>query len=120
MKTFAILLFPMWLWTTATFASDSQLQTEIRYLINKVENSHCQFIRNGDTHSGIDAAEHMLNKYDYFEDEIHTAEDFIRQAASKSTITGKPYEVKCANSHLTSQQWLLRQLEAFRQNRSSQ
>lgn len=105
--------------STSTPASTS-FEAEIEHLTQTVRNSPCQFIRNGDVHAGPDAAEHMLDKYDYFEDEIHTAEDFIRQAASKSTLTGKPYEVKCANSHLTSQQWLLRHLEAFRQNRSPQ
>lgn len=103
------------LFTAVSFSAAPQLQTEIQYLTRMVKASPCDFIRNGDVHSGIDAAEHMLNKYDYFEDEIQTAEDFIRKAASKSTLTGKSYEVKCSNSHITSQQWLLRKLNQFRQ-----
>ncbi|EAT12482.1 hypothetical protein RED65_16631 [Oceanobacter sp. RED65] len=114
------MFLPICLLAAVTHAASSELQAEIQFLTNKVQTSPCQFIRNGDKHSGVDAAEHMLSKYDYFADEIHTAEDFIRKAASKSTLTGKPYEVKCSNSHITSQQWLQRHLEDFRQAHSQQ
>jgi len=70
----------------------------ITALIDRVQKmSTMKFMRNGDEHSSIDAAEHMEAKYKYFKDEIVTADDFIDRCASRSEVTGKPYMVKLAN-----------------------
>ncbi len=37
---------------------------------------------------------HIKRKYDYFEDDIDSAEDFIRLSATKSTISGSKYHIK--------------------------
>jgi hypothetical protein len=66
----------------------------IRYLLDFVSKSDCTFIRNGVPHTGKEAANHFRSKYEHFESEIKTPEDFIQMSATKSMITGKPYLVK--------------------------
>lgn len=89
---------------------------EIQHLLAFVQNTDCQYERNGTYHSGQDAVAHIQKKYDYYEDEIETTEDFIRLSASKSTMSGNPYYVHCPNKKaITSQQWLLTELKQFRQ-----
>lgn len=65
----------------------------IAYLIGEVAASPLTFIRNGERHSGKEAADHIRKKYDYFKPRIESVEDFIRLCASKSLISGKPYLV---------------------------
>ena len=52
------------------------------------------FIRNGDAHSAAEAAEHLKLKLSRTRDRLQTAEQFIDQVASSSSITGKPYLVR--------------------------
>ncbi len=70
-------------------------KNELQHLLNFVAASPCEFERNGDKVSGEDAADHMLKKYKHFADQIQTTEDFIRLAATKSEVSGKPYLVYC-------------------------
>jgi hypothetical protein len=55
------------------------------------------FMRNGKEYDAAEAAKHMQAKFDHFKDEIVTAEDFIDRCASRSEMTGKPYQVKMPN-----------------------
>ena len=88
---------------------------EVVHLIVFLRDSDCQMIRNGEAHSGADGAKHVQRKYDHFRDEIHSTEDFIEHAASKSTMSGKPYEVHCPGVQpVRSRDWLLRELWSFR------
>ncbi len=81
-----------------------------------VQNTKCAFERNGDRYSGVDAIKHIQKKYDYYSDDISSAEDFIRLAASKSTFSGKEYYIVCDSAHTKSSQWLLDTLHAFRKS----
>jgi hypothetical protein len=91
---------------------------EIQHLLTFVQQTNCKYERNGSQHNGVDAVAHIKKKYDYFEDDIKTAEDFIELSATKSTISGKEYQVHCPNKKaMTSRQWLLDELQAFRQQR---
>ena len=100
--------------TAPAFAAG--MQTEINHLLQFVEQTDCQYERNGKIHSGKEAAEHIKKKYNYFKDDIDSAEKFIELSATKSTISGKYYLVHCPN-HLTirSQEWLLQELDNFRE-----
>ena len=90
-------------------------QAEIAHLLNYVKTTQCKYIRNGSEHSGADAASHIKKKYDYFKDDIKTAEDFIRLSATKSTMTGSKYYIQCPNSpKVESGKWLLSELKRFR------
>lgn len=89
---------------------------EIQHLMKFIERSQCTYIRNGESYTGKDALEHIKKKYDYYEDDIKTAEDFIRLSASQSTMSGKPYTVECKGQNTqTSEEWLMQELIRMRQ-----
>lgn len=80
----------------------------IQWTLQIVETSPCLFIRNGATHNGREAAAHMRKKARHFAKKIHSVDDFIRYAASKSLLTGQAYRVRCPNQpERTSAEWLL-------------
>lgn len=109
----AILLGPRAL--LAAPPADSETSREITYLMTAVHSSPSTFIRNGTTHPGPAAADHMKAKADYYRNDIKTAEDFIRLAATKSALTGALYLVR----HPDGMQepcgvWLTRLLQTYR------
>ncbi len=113
----AIASLGLFLWllffqTASLAAADSALQQpDIRYLLHVVETSNCLFMRNGSPHNGVEAAAHMRKKGRYFAHSIHNVEDFIRLAASKSLISGKPYRVRCPHQpETTTAAWLHKML----------
>jgi hypothetical protein len=90
---------------------------EVEHLLEFVRQSDCLMIRNGNEHEGEEAASHIQKKYDYFVDDITTTEAFIEYSATKSTISGKYYTVKCPDGkEMRSQDWLLNELAVFRGN----
>lgn len=91
------------------------LAETVQYLLDFVKNSECTFIRNGREYTSQKAASHMERKYKRFRERIKTPEDFIRLAATKSTMSGKPYRVRTKDGKtvLTSQ-WLLEALNGYR------
>src|SRR5262245_57683734 len=72
-------------------------EAEIDHLLGFIAASPCAFIRNGVAYGGTQAAAHIRDKYDHYREDIHSAEDFIALAATKSAMSGKPYLVKCDN-----------------------
>lgn len=95
------------------FASD--IKNEIDHLLAFVENTTCQYERNGVLHVGSDAVKHINTKYNYFKDEINSAESFIELSATKSTMSGKYYMILCMGEPaIKSQDWLLQELKIFR------
>ncbi len=93
------------------------IRAEIDALMGKLVASGCQFDRNGSLHSGAEAKRHILRKLDYLEGKrtLQSTEQFIELAASQSSISGKPYVVKCGSAPaVPSQQWLLTQLQDLR------
>ena len=93
-------------------------QSEIEHLLAYVENSGCEFERNGDTFDAHKAREHIQRKYDYVmrwaSGRIKTAEDFIKLTASGSSLSGKKYYIICNGKSQTSAEWLLEELTRFR------
>ncbi len=110
------------LWMTPFFfaviagpAFGADMQKEIDHLLQFVENTECQYERNGEMHSGKKAVEHIRRKYNYFKNEIDSAEKFIELRATKSTMSGKHYLVHCPGRRtLRSQEWLLEELRTYR------
>jgi hypothetical protein len=91
-------------------------ESEINYLIEFVRNSACEIVRNGKYHGAEKAVAHIQKKYDYFKDDITTAEQFIEYSASKSTVSGKYYLVRCGESQpLRTRDWLLNELKRYRE-----
>jgi hypothetical protein len=92
-------------------------QTEINYLLGFIESSGCEFYRNGSWYDAKRAQAHLRDKYEMLAaaDRIHTAEDFIEKAATKSSLSGRPYQVKCRGSEaVTTNQWLRDVLARYR------
>lgn len=93
------------------------VRAEIDALLVRLQASGCEFNRNGSWYSGAEAKVHLTRKLEYLEGKsaLQNTEQFIDLAASASSSSGKPYEVKCAGSAPTpSRQWLSRELATVR------
>jgi hypothetical protein len=75
-------------------------EQKINQLILFVEKTDAKFIRNDVEYSGVDAAKHLKMKREKAGSKIKTAKDFIDQIASKSSMSGKPYQMKYKNGTL--------------------
>lgn len=93
-------------------------QQEIAHLFTYLENSGCQFNRNGSWYEAREAVDHIGKKYQYLlgKNQISTSEDFIAGAATKSSMSGRPYLVKCRDAApVESAVWFRAELEKYRQ-----
>ena len=100
-------------------ASETEpLSKTVDYLIAQVEKADgVKFIRNGDEHTGKEAAEHMRRKYNHFKKEIKTPEDFVEKCAAKSELSGKPYAIKKSDGTTEKcQDWMKSMLEEHRKS----
>jgi hypothetical protein len=92
-------------------------QTEINYLLGFVESSGCEFYRNGSWYDSKGAQMHLRHKYEMLaaREQINTAEDFIEKAATKSSLSGQPYQVRCrGHDAVSSNPWLRDVLARYR------
>ena len=95
-------------------------QEEINHLLEFVASTTCQYERNGNVYDGARAVKHINRKYEYFKDEINSAEDFIKYSATKSTMSGKQYKIHCSNVPVqNSSDWLLDELKRYRESKTS-
>jgi hypothetical protein len=93
---------------------------EINYLLDYLGQSGCDFYRNGAWYDSGTAKAHLRYKYDWLTQhgEIATTEEFIDKAATKSSLSGRAYKVRCAGGlELSSSQWLLNALASYRLDR---
>ena len=91
--------------------------TEIKLLFTALETSRCEFSRNGTWYDAQKASQHLQQKYDYLlkKNLVTTTESFIERAASQSSVSGKPYQVKCAGEEaVASKAWFTHKLAALR------
>lgn len=95
-------------------SASTRVTGDIEYLLNFIGQSECIFIRNGSEYDAQDARKHLERKYDYLKSRLTSAEDFIEQAASKSSFSGKAYKVTCGDQQLTTRQWLTGALQDYR------
>jgi hypothetical protein len=58
--------------------------------------------------------EHLERKYRHLQHGIGTADAFIEKVASKSSISGRPYRVKCSEREVPTANWLRDELVRFR------
>lgn len=92
-------------------------QREIAHLLDYLGNSGCDFYRNGSWHPASEARAHVAVKYDYLlrRGWVKTAEDFIARAASKSSMSGSTYQVRCPGTPaVASGTWLSQELARYR------
>jgi hypothetical protein len=98
-------------------APSPQAQREIDALISGLGASGCAFERNGRWYEAKAAQTHLRKKYAYLRkrDMADTAELFIERAASESSMSGKPYRVRCPGKAAEpSVQWFRQRLQALR------
>ena len=93
------------------------VQMEVNFLLGYIEDSRCEFNRNGTWQDSKTAQMHLRDKYNYLvaRNLIQTTEDFIERAGTESSLSGQPYEVRCkGGATVTSKQWLYDELARFR------
>ena len=86
--------------------AEADADAEIRALIQAVAESDCEFNRNGSLHSAEAAAAHLELKYSRGKRYADSAEAFIERLASKSSWSGKPYQMICDGQTQPTRDWL--------------
>lgn len=121
MRKIIVLLFSLLSAGTALAAAPSPvIRAEVAHLLDYLTQSGCEFQRNGSWHAAAEARSHLQRKYGYLVKRglVKQTEDFIEHGASRSSLSGKPYQVKCdGNATRTSAQWLREELQRHRQNK---
>lgn len=97
----------------------ADMQGEIRHLLRYIESSGCEFERNGTVYDSKEARSHIKRKYDYIESRVDNTEDFIKYAATKSSMSGRKYQVTCNGREQTSAEWLHNELTRYRTSPTS-
>ena len=94
----------------------SQPEASIEYMLARVASSDVVFLRNGKAHTAAEAVDHMRLKYEYYEDRIRNAEDFIRWAATKSVLSGRAYKIRDESGEVPAAEWMHRLLAEYRES----
>ena len=92
-------------------------QREIDGLLRAVGGSGCHFMRSGSAHSAAEAQQHLHKKYSYLaaRNQLASAEDFIDKAATRSSMSGQAYAIRCGDSpSVRSDEWLRGRLQLIR------
>lgn len=113
----SVLMLGLLLVPTARAAPPTNVQIEVNFLLGYIDGSGCKFYRNGTWSDSKTAQAHLRTKYKYLvaRNLINSTEDFIERAATESSISGQPYEVRCnGGATVTSSQWLRDELARFR------
>jgi hypothetical protein len=98
-------------------ATPAVAEREITALIDGLRDAPCRFQRNGRWYDGARAAAHLRRKYDYVRGRggVDSAEAFIELAASRSSLTGRPYRVRCGDADaMDSGDWFRARLGMLR------
>lgn len=91
-------------------------EKEITLLISIVENSGATFHRNGRAHDAADGADHLRLKLRRGAKYAKTTEDFITNLATKSSWSGKPYQIELSDgSRQPLGEWLTQELRQLRE-----
>jgi len=101
--------------TLSSHASPNQTQLETQHLLTFIKSTQCQYERNGTFHNGTEALQHIQKKYEYYMDDIHSSEDFIKYSATKSQMSGNKYHIHCPGQAIQdSSVWLTDELKKYR------
>jgi len=118
----AITAIALILIAAAQAAPTPAAKVEIEYLLSAVTSSDCRFYRNGTWYDAKSAAAHLRGKYDTLAARglIGDTADFIDRAATKSSMSGRDYVIKCEGiAEMSSRQWLTNLLVAYRAARAA-
>jgi hypothetical protein len=101
--------------TGFAYAQEHSEAAKIQYLISTVETmKEAKFIRNEKAYDSKKAANHLRRKLKAAGDQVKTADDFIRICASKSWVSGQPYQIRFSDgSTVESSVFFRNKLRAF-------
>jgi len=91
MKSFCLLFFLLAAATCNAANPDKEIESLLHYL-GALDGA--VFIRNGSEHTAPEAEAHLRMKWEKQQDQIHSAEDFIRLCGTQSSMSGTPYEIR--------------------------
>jgi hypothetical protein len=117
MKTLALFLLLIVPGTAAAQNPSPVAAREITQLFSALQSSKCEFFRNNTWYNADKATEHLHRKYDYLLKKglVTTAESFIDLAATKSSMSDKPYLVRCGKMQpVPSKSWFTGKLKELR------
>jgi len=106
----------------AQAAPSAQAEREIEQLIQALGRSGCQFERNGNWHQADQAQAHLRKKLAYLRKRelADTAELFIERAATRSSLSGQAYRMRCGQAApVSSASWLQARLVQLRKASAS-
>ena len=96
-------------------ATSATMDEEIDALLDAVGSSECLFVRNGKEYDVDAAVSHLQLKRKNGGRYFKTTEEFIERIASKSSFSGKPYEIHCAEvPPQSASDWFSDRLEEIR------
>jgi hypothetical protein len=78
-------------------AEAARIERLIQFVESKAD---IKFIRNGSEYSCTDAGKFLRGKLDHMGKNLHTAQEFIDQIASKSSTSGEPYLIRHADGRV--------------------
>ncbi len=122
MKKFLITFFTLNLISTSLNATPSLapptksvLNDQVNFLLKRMHESECTFIKSGKVYSKKQAANYLKNKWDYAKGEITSVDVFINRIGSSSWFTDREYQVNCDEKITSSRRWLTRELRSYKQ-----
>ncbi|KPK52874.1 MAG: hypothetical protein AMJ84_00590 [Acidithiobacillales bacterium SM23_46] len=98
------------------------METEVPQLLARMETSGCEFYRNGTWANAAKARAHLERKYRAMRarDLIGTTEEFIERGATRSSMSGEAYRVRCdGEGAMESAAWFRQELQRLRAGSSS-
>lgn len=112
-----VLLLPA-LTAVALPTRPSAEQARIDFLIGEVRSSRAIFIRNGREYPADRAAAHLERKLRFAGRRVQTVRQFIVGIASRSSESGKPYEIRWPDGRRQPlAEWLLAELARYEKER---
>lgn len=115
----AFLILTCTIWVLYPFSSIADMDSEINYLLATIEESDCTYIRNGKAHDSREAGTHIRRKYSHIKSRVKTTEDFIKYAATRSSMSGQPYQVICDGKKMDTAEWLIQELGRYRNRKAT-
>lgn len=96
---------------------NERARREVSEILERIEKSGCDFNRSGSWYDGASARKHLQRKYEYLlaRDKLGSTEDFISMAATRSSMSGEAYAIRCGGTTpVPSAQWLEGELRRLR------
>ena len=116
---FGLVLVSVLALPTGGAAAPDTMQVEVDYMLGAVAASDCDFYRNGSWYDAKRAVEHLRLKYQALlaRNLILSADDFIDKGATRSSLSGLPYGIRCPGTAVVpAAQWLREQLAQYRRS----